>query len=69
VSWRWVVDVRGPEPRVDRKWLAIAVLIGLVIAGLLLAILPSPADYIAVGVIAAVGIAADVLLRRAADPN
>ncbi len=68
MSWRWLVDVRGDEPRIDWSRLTLAVVVGEAIAGALvwslMGSVGAPAMIILVLPIAALLIAIDVTLRR-----
>ena len=69
MSWRWLIDVRGPEMKVDGKRLLVAVCAGLVASAVLVAVLPAPADLAVLSVLAVTGIAADVVIRRRHPEN
>jgi hypothetical protein len=64
VSWRWLTDMRGPEPRVD--WTRLAVVLAASCAmSAVLAMVLSPAVFLVAALIAAPAlIYIDVRLRR-----
>jgi hypothetical protein len=73
VSWRWLIDVRGAEPRIDWPRLAIVLVVGEVIAGALIWFLTESlgpmAMILIVLPIAALLIALDIKLRRRGPDN
>ena len=73
MSWRWLIDVRGAEPRIDWPRLAIVVVVGEIIAGALVWFLTQSLGPLAMiliaSPIAALLIALDVKLRRPGPDN
>ena len=73
MSWRWLIDVRGAEPRIDWPRLAIVLVVGDVIAGALIWFLTESFGPIAMILIAlpifALLIALDIKLRRRGPGN
>lgn len=69
VSWRWLVDVRGPEPKLD--WLRLAIVLAassLVTAAI--AALTTRAVFLVLVLVAAPALVyLDVRLRRESGPN
>ena len=68
MSWRWLVDVRGEEPKIDWPRLVVVLAIGEVVAGVLVWFLYEYLGWagmiIVVLPIAALLIALDVRMRR-----
>lgn len=64
MSWRWIVDTRGGQVKVDKKWLLIGILAGIGIWVGLRALLPFWVAIAAAFVIAPLLIVIDVRLRK-----
>jgi hypothetical protein len=73
VSWRGLIDVRGAEPRIDWPRLAIVLVVGEVITGVLIWFLTESLGTMAMILIVlpifALLIALDIKLRRRGPDN
>ena len=73
VSWRWLIDLRGAEPRIDWPRLAIVLVVGEVISGVLIWFLTESLGTMAMILIVlpifALLIALDIKLRRRGPDN
>ncbi|MGH9250492.1 MAG: hypothetical protein ACRD0W_13355 [Acidimicrobiales bacterium] len=69
MSWRWLVDVRGQEPKVDWWRLGVTLAASFVLCAVLAAVL-SPVVFIVGALIAApILVGLDVRLRRERRPD
>lgn len=64
MSWRWVVDARGDDVKVDRKWLAISLAIAAVFTWAARRFLPAGVAIPLMFAVAVVLIVWDVRSRR-----
>lgn len=73
MSWGWLIDVRGEEPKVDWPRLAVAFVFGEIVAGVLVWLLMEYVGALAMLLVAlpigALLIALDVSLRRRHPDN
>ena len=73
MSWRWLIDVRGAEPRIDWPRLAIVLVVGEVVTGVLIWFLRESLGTMAMILIVlpiiALLIALDIKLRRGRPDN
>jgi len=64
VSWRWIVDTRGDQTKVDWPRLGVVVAAGLAFVRVASWLLPDAWFYAVLVVVVVVGLVIDVRLRR-----
>lgn len=64
MSWRWVIDARDGDIKVDWPKAVVALLFAVALSSLMFSLVPSPWNYGVLVLWAAVAIAVDVRLRK-----
>jgi hypothetical protein len=68
VPYRWVVDTRDGQTRIDWKWLVLTLVAGAVTTALAFLLLPAWVAAIVVLVVALGSVIAEVVIRKRTSP-
>lgn len=64
MSWKWLIDVRGQDRQVDGKRLAVVLIVGSLVGGAIMRLVPPPLNFIVTLTAGLALIALDVYIRR-----